>query len=609
MSFSPQKNAIVTLKNRIKSPHSHQAGKVFRTEEDERASHVAEINQKYKQRLMKPLQLNQRVKARKEIGATDNDQDSKVKNLIDAEDEDLGKLFLVSRINELAMISAYHEKESGAFKKQIKLRKRKKEGNILEGHLEPDLYNYIKTVNEKVEISKNLARSMPQEKIESQVNSATILSANVSPKCLLDKQLEAVRDIKETRIFPKQLNANVQFRHSERKLLHLRLLQSMDSGNKPQMTTEEFFKQEAKREKERKAKLKLAINNTKQSIRTPYPMTQPKDDHGQLPPQRIEIQSSSLLDKQSTPGGRNGIMYRSYDLTGTIRESYALSNEPKAHIKIIDPVDMATPKAFRNTAGSRFRPIDYASETHYIASDRDKPTGPCKSNRSSSQPFLMNMKDLQKIPQMHYNQNSLDIDTVRSDSKDKYPTITCETYDYSYTDFNHRQASLDRSQELKVKDAKENKFNSFGLTANGSPKSMNETDLISKFVVNREKSQETGTEDSMELVGRRTRENFRANLLKNIQSSKLNKAVSNQDMLNTHSSTFFKKSHDIEWGSDFFDPKMVDSKRSVIPRVKRHKKKGKLKTFTDKYGKGFDGNMQLEEQVPLREEMQGLLNK
>jgi len=224
----------------------------FAPEEDEKAFHVADINSKYQKRLMKPLQLNQRLKLQQEMTNFESERHFYKRKFVLPSNEDLDKKHLIDQIQELAKISAYHDREAGAFHKDKKSKKLLRKFDVLQQHLDADLYHFLQDVNTRVNERQKQRIRQDLEKEAQNLLDGTIQDDPRSPKNIIHKQIEAIRESKEKKLVPKQLNSNNYFRHSQRKLLYLRTAEAMNEAFKQEEASEKFFMKEAQEAKQKK---------------------------------------------------------------------------------------------------------------------------------------------------------------------------------------------------------------------------------------------------------------------------------------------------------------------------------------------------------------------
>ena len=591
----------------------------YLTEEEEKTQHVAEINAKYHKRLIKPLQVNQRIRFQNEFGSFEMNRQFQQHKLYTPFNEDKEKKYLIDKVKELTKISALHDREVGIEKPSNHLRKLKKPQNILQQHLESGLYNYIKEVNEKFEKSKKGPKDTKARSSDAPKDLNRLSISSKSPKEIIQKQLEAMKEVKDKNVVPKQLNANNFFRHSQRKLLYLRTMEAMESVVSADQLAESFFRKEAEKEKEKKQLMRLALHKSQSSISQKSMKSlynQEKSMKSSSPLHKMTQSALLLRETQSlgSPLSQQNINlhYKSYDLIGLTREPKEVAKETE-HSNLFS---LGFPSPIEPRENFILKsPSQPYNMNLFTDADTPKPKTTVSMIRTSSQPigrgrkktmsesYVSEKEEGETSPNLTYKLNYIDtqrsiIDIVdEEESPDEEKKIIKEV-PQPEGQKDEGQVFYKRLSGIKSKDKlyvpphrrKPDPIQTYGVEENKNP---------------------------VEMENKRVKDNLRANLLNNIKKAKEFPNLT-FDNIQNETSSYNKKWPTLEGGT--FPVNRIRATRLKSPEIGVKRKKAR-KNKQNSHGNWHKNNLITEldreafirglseEKIPLKEEMQGILTK
>jgi len=602
---SPSKSLYLSPK-RANVPENFKTVESVDPEDDEKAFHVADINSKYQKRLMKPLQLNQRLKLQQEMTNFESERQFYKRKFALPSNEDLDKKHLIDQVQELAKISAYHDREANGITKGKKSKKLISQPDVLQQHLDAGLYDFLKDINTKVYQRQRQQAKQELEKEALNLPEASFFDDHKSTKNIIQKQLEAVRESKEKKLIPKQLNSNNYFRHSQRKLLYLRTAEAMNETFKQEEASESFFNKEAEKAKEKRRIFQNSLTrsdlfNTKRTVNTLAEKS---------------IATASLSPNKMTQSA----LVNSSGFSKTAQGFYSSKHQklpPSDHL--VDPEE--TLKLRNNSTPSVNPGIGSPFELRL-------------NTMSQSQPFNFNMTPDEISPVVE--QRGIFRKSSHPRAERKSISLANEQDEF----FSQRIPSMKLARlETKVSmvDEENPQEEESPLLYPPTTETLSQSNLLGRNLrkidltgskVNRQRSveqEETVQESNLESEIPRKKESFRTNLLDNIKKAKSTKALSfkigssprNRNLMISPitSPTSIK--------SPTFNEDMSPVNRLRFSRMKnpleetqkkRKKKNGSYSSFLRDSQQNFHTEQNLtrdasEDKKPLKEEMENLLNR
>jgi len=202
LEISIENSLSEKIRNSFKSPGS----KSFANVEKHLEGQV-----KYHERLMKPLQMNPKLKR----AATAVKSPEKLFEEPRPDTQELGLSKLMDKVKEIAKISKHHRK---LVKDEAK-KPETVEEDILASKLSSKTYQYVQLARVATE---------PDYKVSSMSAPEAREQSNAERQALQrERNNKIASQMSQTKIIPKQLNTNVHFRHAKRKILVLRTFDSL----------------------------------------------------------------------------------------------------------------------------------------------------------------------------------------------------------------------------------------------------------------------------------------------------------------------------------------------------------------------------------------------
>ena len=548
----------------------------FDSEDESKAEHIANLQKEYNKRLIQPLQINSKYKIQAEaaIGSSTGQFKGPSNPVVH---EDTERKQLINQVKEIDRISAYHDKEAG-IKRKKKVTKQK---NILEQHLQEGLYNYIKAVKDRaIELKK--AQIAERKLLMTEGEASKEGSYYKDPRQLFHKQLTVIKAEKDKNLKPKQLNSNSYFRYSERKMLLLRSAEEMEIVPQQDKTGNAFFREEAKKEKLRrrpvalltKKSISFKSNNNDNSFSAVPLQNKPSQDLG-------NSQCSPTAVASNSP--KNVAFYKAYDLMGMNRRSRNLDVEGE-YITIPSP-DTSTPTDAHNKP--RFfghnLPMNHENEGH------SRKMSHTLMGRTSSQGFVLDAKSAEIIENREGESQ-----TRRNFEADE--------------DGSHQSQTLENQNYHSLEEPQNHSGNAPLIKRPATNMYRSEKVIHSKYWIITDNETKPTEED---LANKKLKENFRKNLLGNIQRAKSLKGSMLTEGDNQAMSLTIKKWPEINQPA-ILEQEPIKSNRPGRT-LKKIKKKNAKNTTTDQVMTEMDYESYVKElqgdKVPIKEEMRDLLSK